>query len=237
MAKLGDLTAAVLVGGLGTRLRPVVADCPKVLAQIHGRPFLSYLLDQLHNADIRKVVLCTGYLAEAVRSTFGEDYRGMSLAYSEETTPLGTGGALRAALPWLRSNPVLVLNGDSYCETDLGAFRAFFDERRAAAALRLVEVDDVGRFGQVRVNDADEIVAFEEKGSATGRGWINAGVYLFATDALRLIPSADRPVSLEKEMFPSWLGQGLLGFRQPGRFIDIGTPESYREADAFFGSC
>jgi D-glycero-alpha-D-manno-heptose 1-phosphate guanylyltransferase len=110
-----EVTAAVLAGGLGTRLRSVVDDRPKVLAQVHARPFLMFLLDQLAAADFRSVVLCTGYLGEQIQRTFGETYKCLRILYSQEPKPLGTGGALRFALPQITSDPVLVLNGDSFC--------------------------------------------------------------------------------------------------------------------------
>ena len=118
-----DVTAAILAGGLGTRLRPAVADRPKVLAPVGGRPYLTYLLDQLAGAGVREVVLLTGYAADEVRDALGDRYGRMRLRYSVEPAPLGTAGALRLALPLLAAPAVLLLNGDSYCDADLGAFR------------------------------------------------------------------------------------------------------------------
>ena len=160
--------------------------------------------------------------------------KGMRLSYSREPAPLGTGGALRHALGQLRSDPVLVLNGDSYFDADLSGFVRLFEDRRTEAALLRSQVPDVGRYGQVHVAEDGRVLRFEEKGAATGPGSINAGIYLFAADVLRAIP-AGRAVSLEKEVFPSLIGHGLCAFSQRGKFIDIGTPESYGEAEAFFG--
>ena len=114
-----DVTAVILAGGLGTRLRSVIADRPKVLAEVRGRPFLAYLLDQLIVAGSRSVVLCTGYCGEQILRTFGERYGPLRLSYSQERTPLGTAGALRAGLGQFGSDSVLALNGDSYCSLDL----------------------------------------------------------------------------------------------------------------------
>lgn len=230
---MSELTAAILAGGLGTRLRSVVSDRPKVLADINGRPFLAYLLDQLATAGIKRVVLCTGFQAGLVRDVLGDVHDGLQLSYSEETSPLGTGGALRLALPSLNSDPVVVLNGDSYCDVDLGAFNQFHQERQAEATVLLTHVPDVGRYGQVRVDADDRVLGFDEKGG-TGPGWINAGLYLVGQSLLNGIP-AGRSVSLEREMFPAWIGRRFYGYRQGGRFIDIGTPESYAEARLFFG--
>lgn len=236
MSNRGDLTsctAVILAGGLGTRLRSVVSDRPKVLADISGRPFLSYLLDQLAQAGLRHGVLCTGYQADQVKTQLGDRWRDLTLTYSPETTPLGTGGALRLALPHLRSETVLILNGDSYCDVDLPSFWAFHQQRQAQATLLVTQVPDTQRFGRVQVDSGDRIVNFEEKGNTTGAGGINAGLYLVSRAYLSSIP-ADRPVSLEKDIFPQWVAQGLYGYQTEGRFIDIGTPETYCQAAEFF---
>src|SRR5690242_9231679 len=110
-----DVTVAILAGGLGTRLRPVVADRPMVLAEVLHRSFLSWWLDTLDRQGFRDVVLCTGFMADQVRNTYGSAYGRLQIRYSVEETPLGTGGALAKALPHLNSDPILVLNGDSFC--------------------------------------------------------------------------------------------------------------------------
>ena len=230
-----DVTAAILAGGLGTRLRPTVADRPKVLAEISGRPFLTFLFDQLLHAGIRRVVLCTGYLGEQVRAAFGDSYGSLRLFYSQETLPLGTAGALRLALPLLGSESVLVMNGDSYCHMDLPAFWAWHCGRRAAASLALTQLRDTGRYGRVEIDAQGEVLNFDEKGNGTEPGWVNAGVYLIERSSLLTIP-AKGVVSLERDVFPTWIGYGLYGYRTKGRFLDIGTPEDYAEAQGFFAS-
>ena len=233
LAGLSAITAFVLAGGMGTRLRSAVADRPKVLAPVQGRPFLAFLLDRLAGAGVRHIVLGTGYMADAVKAAFGDEHAGMRLSYSREPAPLGTGGALRLALPQLRSDPILVLNGDSFFDADLAGFVRAFGACDARAALLRTQVQDVGRYGQVHVAEDGRVLSFEEKGDASGAGWINAGVYLFRSAVLHAIP-AERPVSLEKDVFPSLIGCGLFASSQRGKFIDIGTPESYAEAEAFF---
>lgn len=230
---LASVTATILAGGFGTRLRPVMTDRPKVLAEIHGRPFLSYLLDQGVAAGVKSVVLCTGYLGEQVQAAFSHTYRGLRLLYSQESAPLGTAGALRLALPLLKSGLVLVMNGDSFCQVDLGAFWTWHREQGATATLLLTKVPDTTRYGQVQMEPDGRVQSFVEKGKASGPGWINAGIYLLRRELLHTIP-AGRAVSIEKEMFPAWVGQGLYGYRSEGRFIDIGTPESYALAEQFF---
>ena len=158
MNELSDLTAVILAGGLGTRLRSVVADRPKVIAEVGGRPFLSYLLDQLGTVGIQYVVLCTGYLGQKVRAIFGDSYAAINLVYSHEKTPMGTGGALVLAAPLLKSESVLVMNSDSFFETNLEAFWTFHRTKNAEAALTLVKVPDTKRFGRVRVNSDDLVL-------------------------------------------------------------------------------
>jgi NDP-sugar pyrophosphorylase family protein len=232
--ELNDITAAILAGGLGTRLRPAVADLPKSLAAVSGRPFLAYLLDQLDAAGIRNVVLCTGYKASSVADEFGTAYRGLKLVYSKETTPLGTGGALRHALERLVSDPVLVLNGDSYCSVDLPAFVAEHRRAAASASVALAEVADTSRYGRVTSDPRGAITGFVEKAACGGPGWINAGLYLLSQRFLQSLPLAGSdtaaPLSLEREVFPRWVGRGLVGHFSRTTFIDIGTPESYAQA-------
>ncbi len=231
---LQQTTAAILAGGLGTRLRPVVGQQPKVLATVNERPFLPYLLDQLAPVGIQRVVLMTGYQADTVRRVLGDSHAGMSLLYSPEPTPLGTGGALRLALPRFSSSSILVLNGDSYCQVDLEKFQAFSSSQQAGIGMVLAHVDDTARFGRVDLSSRGLVRAFHEKAAVAGPGWINAGIYLCRRELIEEIPP-DRPVSLESEMMPIWIRQQLVhGFCTEGAFLDIGTPASYACAGAFF---
>jgi NDP-sugar pyrophosphorylase family protein len=226
-----NVTAAILAGGLGTRLRPVVADRPKVLAPVGGRPYLTYVLDQLAAAHVRNVVLLTGHGAGQVRDALGDSYGPLRLVHSAEPRPLGTAGALRRALPYIWSPIVLLLNGDSYCDADLCAFRGF---HRGGASLVLARVPDVARFGQVQPGPDGFVVGFEEKGAAGGPGLINAGVYLLDRRLIEEIPPL-RTASLEHDLLPAWVAaRRARGFPHAGRFLDIGTPQSYAEAEDFF---
>jgi NDP-sugar pyrophosphorylase family protein len=214
-------------------LRSVVADRPKVLADIHGRPFLAYLLDYVAAAGIRSAVLCTGYMAAQVQAAFGSDYGQLALRYSQESSPLGTGGALRLVLPWLETDSVLVMNGDSFCDADLAAFWAWHCGRHADASVLLIEAADTRRYGAVRVDAEGRVLGFAEKSQVTGSGWINAGIYLLRRQLLSTIPP-HTPVSLERQMFPAWLRRRFYGYRSTARFLDIGTPASYALAHQFF---
>ena len=227
------IDAIILAGGMGTRLRSLIADRPKVLARVNGRPFITFLLEQLAAAGIESVILSTGYMAEAVESEIGGAWRQLRIGYSREQEPLGTGGGVRLALNHTHSNPVLVLNGDSFCAVDFCALMNFHETKGAAATLALAAVEDSNRFGRVEIDGNEGVVSFEEKGCGHSPGWINAGVYCLRREVVEMIPNGGR-ASLEREAFPSLAGHGLYGFRTNGKFLDIGTPESYAEAGRFF---
>ena len=226
--------AMILAGGLGSRLRAVVADRPKPLADIKGRPFLTFLLDQLLRYGVQRAVLCVGYLGEVVPPILGDRYGGMELLYSFETSALGTGGALRNAATLVQSDDVLAMNGDSFCDVDLRALREQHGVWGATATLAVLQRDDRRRSGTVTLDPSGRITAFESRPAVATAGLINAGIYMLHRRALDAIPS-DRKVSLEDEIFPMLAARRtLFGWPVEGRFIDIGTPESYDAAQTFF---
>lgn len=233
MTDLCNVTAVILAGGMGTRLRTVVADRQKTVAEVNGRPFLHYLLEQLSVAGISNVILCTGYMAGNVQSLLGENYKQIKLTYSAETEPLGTGGAIRLALPLFKSDPILVMNGDSYFDLDLKSFAEKHYHNKAHDSLALATVNDISRYGAVDLAENHSVTRFEEKGQRQGNGLINAGIYLLSRKTITTIPT-ETAVSLERDIFPNLIGNGLYGFPTDGRFIDIGIPEDYRSAADFF---
>ncbi|HPS54363.1 MAG TPA: nucleotidyltransferase family protein [Sedimentisphaerales bacterium] len=234
MNNISDITAMILVGGLGTRLQSVVSDRPKVLAEVCGKPFLAYLLDQVALTGIRKVILCSGYMSEKVEEAFGENYSGMEICYSVEKTLLGTGGAVRLALSKLTSNYALILNGDSYIDADIKEYIRWYFAKRRLVALLLTGVDDSSRYGKVCIDEDERITAFNEKIAGSGPGLINAGMYLMDRLVIERIP-ANEVFSLEKKLFPAINKSEIYGFCCNASFIDIGTPQSYSVAENFFG--
>lgn len=230
---VGAPTVAILAGGLGTRLRTVVNDRPKVLADVGGRPFLSYWLETLAVQGFQEVVICAGYLADQVERCLGATFGPLQLHYSVETQPLGTGGALRLATPQFNTPQVMVLNGDSFCEVDLAGFWKAHLERRSPASLVLRYEEDTRRFGRVTMTSDGRLENFLEKSDVIRPGWINAGIYLLPTEWISRIP-VNQAVSLERDLLPRWLPEGISGFPSAGRFIDIGTPESFARAGEFF---
>jgi D-glycero-alpha-D-manno-heptose 1-phosphate guanylyltransferase len=226
------MDAIVLAGGLGTRLRGVVDDLPKSMAPVHGRPFLAFLLDQLSDAGFKTVALATGYRHEAIRSYFGQDYRGLALRYSVEGEPLGTGGAIRLACQDIRAGNVFVLNGDTYVELDFRAMLAVHAGTDVEITIAVCRVPDVARYGALELSDGT-VGAFLEKGRS-GPGWINAGTYIIGPKLrARLQPGG--AFSFERDLLvPEVSRIRPLAFRSSGRFIDIGTPEDYARASSFF---
>jgi NDP-sugar pyrophosphorylase family protein len=230
-----DVTAVILAGGVGSRLRPVVSDRPKGLAEVNGQPFMVFLLNQLAAAGAQRVVFSTGYMADQVEAAFGSEHRGMSIHYSHEATPLGTGGGLRLAAAMVASRTILILNGDSYCQVDLNAFLGDYVGGDRVPVMLLARQADTSRFGRVECDPEFRIMAFQEKGEHAGAGWVNAGIYAVERVIVEAIPYG-RPVSLERDVFPNWIARGLRGFPCEGRFLDIGTPESYAQVETFFSA-
>jgi D-glycero-alpha-D-manno-heptose 1-phosphate guanylyltransferase len=230
---LGDMTAVILAGGLGTRLRSVVADRPKIMALVAGRPFVTYLFDQVIAAGVRRAVLCTGYMAEEIRAELGGHFGPLQLSYSREMQPLGTGGALAQAAALFPAPNLLAMNGDSYCDADLKALMDWHLANAAVATLQLAEVPDTSRYGRVITDAAGRVLRFDEKAVASGPGQINAGIYCLSREALLGI-TPGQAASIERQVFPSLIGRGIYGRGGAGKFLDIGTPESYAQAESFF---
>jgi D-glycero-D-manno-heptose 1,7-bisphosphate phosphatase len=163
----------------------------------------------------------------------GEKYRSLRLCYSQEPEALGTGGALRFALPQITSDPVLVLNGDSFCGIDVEHYVRWHSEHRAAGSMVLGRVLSSQRYGSVKLDIEARITRFSEKQQSTSPGWINAGIYMLSREILASIPE-EQNVSLEHDVFPYWTGRGLYGYYSRANFIDIGTPEDFSSAESFF---
>lgn len=224
--------AIILAGGTGTRLRSVVADRPKPLAIVAGRPFLDWLILSLRAHGVRDIVLSTGYQGGLIERTFSDGSAlGVRLRYSHETQPLGTAGAIRLALSLIDGDTFFVLNGDSYCRMDFGALALAHKQQQARATLCLTQVDDCARYGAVELDANNRITAFAEKGAKMGAGWINAGVYALGRAVIEPL-ALNQPASIERDVFPALTGAGLFGFAAQPPFLDIGTPESYHASEA-----
>jgi NDP-sugar pyrophosphorylase family protein len=230
---MNSIDVIILAGGLGTRLKPIVSNRPKVMATIAGKPFLSILLNQINKAGFKRVILCTGYMADQVEIGFGQKYMGLSLIYSRENRPLGTGGALSNAFHLISSDKIMVMNGDSFIDIDPSLFLRWFVCKGCDAALVLKKVNNSSRYGLVNVDANGLITAFQEKNTVGGSGWVNAGVYIFNKEVIRKLPQG-KTFSIEQEFFPSLVGREFYGYCSEAKFTDIGLPESYLAAEGFF---
>lgn len=214
----------VLAGGFGTRLRQVVPDLPKPMAPVGRRPFLEILLSTLARKGFTRIVLSLGFMAEKIITHFGESYAGMHLVYEVESQPLGTGGAIRAALTRCESDHVFIFNGDTYLDLEVNELESLWQDRRHPIIV-VRKVPDTERFGRVEMSDG-RINAFLEKGMS-GAGLINAGCYVLPKEALNNFPLG-QPFSLETEFFMKYLQRIKFdGFVTQGKFIDIGVPDDY----------
>jgi NDP-sugar pyrophosphorylase family protein len=201
------------------------------MANIAGRPFLELLLSQLRRHGFQRAILAVGYQNEVIRSHFGDRAFGLHLAYSTESSPLGTGGALRKAAELVQSGSVLIMNGDSYTDADLPGFVADHGKSKADASVLIVPADGRSDCGSVQVDGNGKLASFLEKQGAFCWPYSNAGIYMMSRQMLYEIPSG-LEVSLEQELLPQWLKQGkcIKGFFCRSKCIDIGTPERYRRA-------
>ena len=221
--KLSETDAVILCGGMGTRLRSVVDDRPKPMAEISDRPFLDILIDSFAEFGLRRFILCAGYMSDIIRDYYSSRTGSRQFVISDEHKPLGTAGAIKNAAEHIRSDTFLVANGDSFCSVNLAEFHDFHSSRHALMSMVVVETQNTGDCGLVSLDESQRIVGFEEKNQESRSRYINAGIYLFQREALSLIP-ADTSFSLEQDLFPNLVGQDCCAFPTQGRLFDIGTP-------------
>src|SRR3990167_2914035 len=206
------MEAIILAGGLGKRLRTVVADRPKPMADVNGKPFLEYLFEGWVQRGIDHFILAIGHYGEFIEHYFGNCWKGIPISYSKEETLLDTGGGLKKDSVQLRTkDPFLLLNGDTYFFPELPLLKG-----KMTLILRAVE--NGARYGTVKIDPTGKITSFVEK--TPGKGLINGGVYLIHPSLLNQIPS-QIPLSLEKDLLPKWIGE-LYGIESKANFVDIG---------------
>ncbi len=227
------MQAIVLVGGEGTRLRPLTNDVPKPALTLVDRPFLAYMIEWLAAHGVSEVVLACGFLPDVLREALGDgEHAGVRLTYVTEPERRGTAGAIRFAADALGErldDQFLALNGDVLTDLDLTALMRTHGERAARATIALYPVEDSAAYGLVSVDGDGAVTGFVEKTGESVPGEINAGAYFLERSVLDLIP-AGREVSIEREVFPRLIGEGLGALRLDGYWMDIGTPERYLQA-------
>jgi len=228
------MQAIVLVGGQGTRLRPLTETVPKPALTLVDRPFLAYMVEWLAGHGVTEVVLACGFLPDVLREALaGEEERaGARIRYVVEPQPLGTAGAIRFAADALGAElgeRFLALNGDVLTDLDLSALLRAHGDRGAAATIALHPVEDASAYGLVRSGESGEVLEFLEKTGERAPGEVNAGMYVLERSLMESIPAGES-VSIERDVFPRLAGDGLHGLVLDGYWMDIGTPERYLQA-------
>ncbi len=237
MSESEKLTAIVLAGGMGTRLATRVPDRPKVLAEVNGEPFIVKLLRQLVLAKIKQVVVCTGHRANEVEAAISDHFGNNNICFSREALPMGTGGALALAGEYVLGQYALVLNGDSFIQVDYQDLLMWHCAHGARVSLVVTSVENSGRFGNVTLGKTGRICEFSEKveQSDNGGNLINAGVYLINKSILQTLSRTPNS-SFEQEVLPKLIPDRVYGYISDRPFIDIGTPDSFDQADSFFNA-
>jgi D-glycero-alpha-D-manno-heptose 1-phosphate guanylyltransferase len=222
------MEAILLAGGFGTRLAARLNGVPKPMAPVAGRPFLEILLNQVQRAGCTRAFLSIGYLHEQIQNHFGLSWRGMQLHYVIEETPLGTGGAIRAALGQAAEKSVLILNGDTFLQADYASLLAFHAAEDARMTMAITHQADIARYGGVLIA-GKRVVGFQEKGRS-GPGWINAGAYVLNSN-LEWPQSLPEKFSFETDFLAPEIGRlAPAAFQVDGFFLDIGVPEDLDRA-------
>lgn len=226
------MVAIILAGGFGTRLKSVVSNVPKPMAEINGNPFMEYILQYLIKHNIKKVVMSVGYKHEVISNYFGSEYKGISIFYVIEDTPLGTGGAIKKCLPMVDGNNTFVINGDSFFNVDLDVLYSNYKADPALCSLSLKKMRKFERYGSVEIDSLGNIKDFIEK-KYKSSGYINGGVYLVSTS---LFNGYNLPENFSFESFIQENFKDLCatGYEFDEYFIDIGIPEDYIKAQTDF---
>lgn len=217
----------ILAGGLGTRLRSVVSDRPKPMADVNGKPFLEYLINNLVSKGYKKIIIAAGYKKESIMEYFGDGSNfDCSIKYSIETEPLGTGGAIANAKNLIEED-LLVLNGDTFFDINFNEFEQFHKEKDSNYTIALRKVKDVSRYGAVEFDNDDKITGFTSKGENSISNYINGGIYIIEKQII-LSLELGKFISLESEIIPQVLkSKKVYGYKSKDYFIDIGIPEDY----------
>ena len=226
--------AVVLAGGMGTRIRPVLGEVPKLLAPLNRRSYLDWQLDYLSNEGFTRILLCLGQGADQIVEHLSKEYSGHDVDYVVEETPLGTRGALRNALGQLDERFVL-LNGDTILKSTLEPLTTAQSQCETGAAIFLAQMPDVSAYGSVEVDSGGQVTLFREKDVSSGPGLVSAGAYCIPRHLVEAISAG--PCSLERDVLPRWAAAGsLFGVVTTEGFVDIGTPKGYEQASLLMES-
>ena len=229
-----DIDVFILCGGLGKRLRPVSQNMPKPMIEVGHRPFLDIIIDYMAGFGAKRFILGTGYRSGVIKDYYLRNKKpGLSIVFSHEKAPLDTGGALKNAKRLIKSRHFFVLNGDSFCRFNPEAFFDFHKRKKALVSMLLKRVSRAKEYGQVKLDRNRSIKSFNEKNLGAGKSLVNAGIYIFDKEAFSVMPRENK-FSLERDIFPGLADNRLFGYAKSGFFIDIGTPQRYFKAKAYF---
>jgi len=227
------MKAIVLCGGLGTRLGDLTKHTPKPILEVAGKPFITYILDQFQNSPVSEVILAVGFRSDKVKQLIGDNWRGMPIRYSYEENPLGTGGAIKAAMKLYALKEAFVLNGDTFLNVDFEKLLSFSKSRNSKLVLSLKVMPNSSRYGSVIFDENHFIKAFTEKSLLNQIGYINAGVSYVNYSCFESIQ--ENAFSFEKEILVKSANQiNAVGFITDGYFIDMGIPEDFAKAQIDF---
>jgi len=219
----------ILAGGLGKRLHSVTGGAQKVLAKIGEQPFLEILIDYIASQGGVRFILCVGHGSDEVTAYFKNKYQDREIIFSRESTPLGTGGAIKQGSWHVKTDHFLAMNGDCFCVINYNDLIAAHKRRKANATIAITSLPDVRDYGSITVNEKNQIIAFKEKSTLVRAGLINTGTYCLSRDVFNLAQTQQK-FSIENEFFPHLVGKRFYGFEVENKFIDIGTPERYQWA-------
>jgi D-glycero-alpha-D-manno-heptose 1-phosphate guanylyltransferase len=231
---IADIDVFILCGGQGKRLKKISGRVPKPMVPIGRRVFLDILIGYLQKFGFKRFILGIGYQAHCLKKYY-QKHRipGVEVVFSQEKYPLGTGGAVKAAKKFIKSDCFFVLNGDSFSEFNAENFIKFYKQKKANALILLKKKKNNQDYGGITINRKSEIICFNEKNSQMPHKFTNCGVYLFNKNIFSKMPK-NRKFSLEYDFFPQMIKKGLYGCKQPGFFIDIGIPKRYLAAKSYF---
>lgn len=229
------MDALILCGGEGKRLRPILRNKPKAMVDINGRPFLDILIDYLQRYGIKRIILGVGYKRDMIKSYYSNRNNKVSIEFSQEHKPLGTGGAVRNSQHLIKSNPFLAMNGDSFCDINIPEFLSFHKTKNALATVALVKTKDTQGYGIIGMDSSHRICYFSEKSKIKKGGFVNTGIYIFNQKIFSYM-SNRAAFSLEYDFFPHLIGKRFYGYVAHKKLIDIGTSDRLKTAERIFAN-
>jgi len=228
------MKALILAGGFGTRLKEVISDRPKVMAPVNGKPFLEHVIQLLRRNGFTEIVISLGYLGDYIKAYFGDGTNfGVKIEYAVEDFPMGTAGAVRNARNFLKES-FLVVNGDTYIDTDISQLVDYHNLKKSQATITLVKRNKASDWGWVLLNKSGKVRAFIEKPKEDKSGWVSGGYYVFNPKIIQYIKEGVK-YSIEKQLFPILVKEKKLqGYPLSEDFMEIGKPENYEKVKEYF---